>query len=320
MGQVEANFRSVFHLFFSNSHYWIIWMAPFVLAYILYFMGKVLDVRVELNQRMEKEKSLMEMLKGIVTNLVEGNLAVQIKQENLDGNQSLKDLSESLDTLRIKLLDDRQKEDRKKWVTEGLAHFGDILRNNDNLAKLCENFITELVKYLKFNQGSIFLPIEHDTEGKMLELMGCYAYDRKKFIHKTIELSEGLVGQCFLEKHPMILFDVPKNYLKITSGLGEANPDTLLIYPLKTADSVEGVIEVAGFGRPEDHILEFISQVCEDMASVLKNVTLAEHTKKLLELTQQQAEALQQKEEEMKQNIKDMQETMLEMLGGKSEV
>ena len=45
-----------------------------------------------------------------------------------------------------------------------------------------------------------------------------------RFLNKRIEIGDTLVGQCFLEKEIIIMTQVPKDYVKITSGLGLATP------------------------------------------------------------------------------------------------
>ena len=55
---------------------------------------------------------------------------------------------------------------------------------------------SSIVKYLGANQGGLFF---YETASNQLEMLACYAYNRKKYLTKSIDIGEGLVGQCFQE-------------------------------------------------------------------------------------------------------------------------
>lgn len=198
--------------------------------------------------------------------------------------------------------------EQRNWASNGLAKFAEILRNNsNNISDFSYQIIINLVKYIKANQGGVFILNENENKEKYFELTGCYAYGRKKFCDSQLLWGEGLIGACALEKDFIYMTDIPDNYLKITSGLGDANPRSLLIVPMILNEEVYGVIELASFELMEPHVIDFVKKIAEIMASSISSVKLAEKTNILLEQMKIQTEALQKQQAEMKMQAEEMQ-------------
>jgi methyl-accepting chemotaxis protein len=223
-------------------------------------------------------------------------------------------LGNSLINMRSNLIKVAEDEKKRNWATEGLAKFGDILRgNSQSLDELADDIISNLVRYLEGNQGGLFILNDANINDKYLELIACYAWNKKKFIHMRIEEGEGLVGQCWQENDTLYITDVPSDYVKITSGLGDANPSSFLIVPLTVNDQTFGVVEIASFHLFEKYQIEFVEKLAESIASTLSTAKTNERTKVLLEQSQQQTEEMRAQEEEMRQNMEEMQATQEEM-------
>ena len=223
-------------------------------------------------------------------------------------------LGNALVQMRDRLLKVAEEDKKRNWTTSGLAQMGDILRKEGQAAdRFYLNIIRFIVKYLQANQGGLFLVNDDEADNPKLELAACYAYDRQKFLQKTVMPGEGLIGQAYVEKEPILLTEVPDAYVQITSGLGDANPRCILISPLKVNDEVSGVIEIASFKVLEDFEIEFVGKLSETIASAISSVKVAERTNLLLEETQQQAEEMRAQEEEMRQNNEELQATQEEM-------
>lgn len=240
-------------------------------------------------------------------NVGSGNFESDIKV--FDGKG---ELSHALYAMRNNLKVAADEDKKRNWSTEGLAKFSDIARSHTDLKTLAENTIAYVVKYTKSVQGSLFTINDADSNNVYLELAACYAYNRKKFLSKKIVAGEGIAGQVFLEKETVYLKEIPQDYVKITSGLGEANPSTLLIVPLKVDEKVEGVIEIASFAEFAPHEILFVEKLAETIASIIVNTKVNERTKLLLQASQQQAEELKSQEEEMRQNMEELTATQEE--------
>jgi PAS domain S-box-containing protein len=260
-------------------------------------------------RRLEQQGRAVSSLTNFIEAISSGNYSVDIAMENDEGN-----LSHTLITMRDKLRNNAEEDRKRNWSNTGLAQIGEILRTpTATTEELLDNIIKFVVKYTKSNQGGLFILNEDNESDHFLELMACYAFERKKYLTKRITIGEGLVGQCFLEGERMYLVEVPKEYISITSGLGGSNPSALLIVPLKVNEKVYGVIELATFGSYQDFEIDLVTKLAESIASTISTVRVNESTRILLEKTQQQAEEMRAQEEEMRQNMEELEATQEEM-------
>lgn len=220
-------------------------------------------------------------------------------------------LGNSLIEMRNNLVKFAEEEKRRAWVAEGLAKFADILRSNQNdLHTFSELVISNLVKYIGANQGGIFIVTESEYDEELvLELTGCYAWGRNKFLEKQVKIGEGLLGQAWQSKEVVYMTDIPQDYAKITSGLGEANPTALLILPIMANGEVFGVMELYFFEALPEYKSEFILKIAESMAITLASVKTNQRTQVLLRESQELTEQMRAQEEEMRQNMEELQAT-----------
>jgi PAS domain S-box-containing protein len=315
-----------------------------VLLIILFFVGvlffynrtlkkpvvKVKEVIGELSHGVLPETKLDDkhddiQIQGTINNLIEGlkktsYFASEIGKGNLEVD--FKPLSEN-DELGNALLGMRNNlrqvaiEDKKRnWTTEGLAKFGEILRsNNDNVAELAYNIISSLVDYVGANQGGLFVLNDEHKDDLHLELLSAYAFQTKKYHTKRIEIGEGVVGEAVREKRTIYMTDVPDNYVQITSGLGEANPRSVLVVPMKVNDQIHGVIEIASFETYEPYQIGLIEKLAESIASTIASVKVNEHTKKLVQQLRTSEEEIRQSMEELHATKEQMESKEIELTG-----
>ena len=204
----------------------------------------------------------------------------------------------------------KKEEDLRNWTTEGIAKFGDILRQDqNNMKSLGYNIMSNLIDYLKVNQGALFVINDDNEEDIYYSMVTAIAYGRDKYLKKDIRVGEGLVGRCIYEKKTIYLTEIPEDYIKITSGLGTANPQCILIVPCILNDEMFGVIEIASFNELKPYEIDFVEKLGESIASTVSSVKVTEKTAKLLQASQLQREDLTSQEEELRQNLEEMQAT-----------
>ena len=251
----------------------------------------------------------------MISALSEGNYAVE--WQGLDARNhaaNAQTLAGKLTRMKEKMQAIRRQEEQRTWVTEGLAEFSATVRNHQHeVGLLALEVVRFLVKYLKAQQGALFIT-QQDQSEYYLELAACYAFDRRKYVGKRIDVGDGLIGQAYLEGETVLLTEIPQGYTAITSGLGESTPRCLLLVPMKYNGKVEGILEIASFAVYEPHQIEFMEKAGEFVASALMNVKSTENMKLLLEQSQGQAESLKAQEEELRQNLEELAATQEEMV------
>lgn len=263
-------------------------------------LGSVNELIIHLNKTVKFSKEISQ-----------GNFDYEYTpsgDEDMLGN-SLLQLRESLITAK-KEEEKRKLEDiRRNRATDGIAIFSEILRQNQkDIKKLGREIISNLIKFLKANQGVIFI-VEEENGKKYLNLIAAYAWNREKYLEKKIEIGDGLIGAVAEEKFTVYMTDVPEDYIEIKSGTGGANPRSILLVPLKIDEDILGVIEIASFNEFEQYEIEIVERIAENIASTLKSVKISEQTTELLEKFQIQAEEMKYQEESLKNTIQELQKS-----------
>lgn len=232
--------------------------------------------------------------------------AKRLLDDALQQTETLRSNEENLRKTLRELEDARKKDDARSWVAKGVAELSALLQVTDNSQNIYERWLSSVIKYLKVNQGGLFIADE-DEDGKVqLNLVASYAFERKKFLQKSLAPGEGLVGQAYMEKHSIYLKKVPKEYIHITSGLGDAPPHVVLVMPIRTTHTTEAILEVASFHELEEHHIELLEKLGEALASFISNHKVNQRTKQLLQQAQTMSEELRANEEEMRQNLEEL--------------
>jgi HAMP domain-containing protein/rubrerythrin len=308
-------------------------IASVILYYLGYnitkAIGQVSDQLLEMAKghrvhklEIERKDEIGEMSRSLDI-LIDGvssytEFADQIGQGNLDAQfntlseddelgNSLLSMRQSLKKARLEEENRQLENKRRNWVAEGQTLISEVMRGTgEDLKIISHRIISTLVRYLDANQGGIFILNDDKPDDLYIELMASFAYNRSRFHQKKIGLGEGVIGACFLEKQSIYMTKLPQDYIEIRSGLGTANPSSLLVVPLKMEQMVIGVIEIASFNLLQEHEIEFIEKVSESISSSLFTSKANKKTEQLLEMFRKQAEEKAAREEEIRKNLEEL--------------
>lgn len=211
----------------------------------------------------------------------------------------------------------------QNWLQSNIAKFSRMLQGQRNLETLARTILKELALLLEAQQG-VFYFLDSEDDQPVLKPIGTYAHQQQQEICQKIRLGEGLVGQSALEKQKIILTDIPSDYIRISSGLGEAKPRNIIILPVIFENNAIAVLELASF-RELHHT--FLEQASEIIGIALNAIAADIRTQQLLQQSQaltqqlqetnkrleQQAQQLQVSEEILKQQQQELQQSNEEL-------
>ena len=308
-------FKDFAGLYSENPLHWIILSLILIIPVITYFATRYFANIIDKNQKnIASERSKTRKIQDFTKNLIQEDFSRDFEVSEDDSlGKSLLNLRDKLKSNKETEVKRRNEDEQRNWTAEGLAKFGDILRNEiDNLELLSFNVIKELTQYINATQGGFYILKDGEGKDKYFDMTAFFAYDRKKFADKQVRWGDGLIGTSALEKKSIYITEIPNDYVSITSGLGYTNPKSILIVPLIKEEELFGVIEFASLNIIESHQLDFVEKVAENIASTLSLANINIKTTKLLEETKAQTEALASQEEEMRQNMEELQSTQEE--------
>jgi len=263
--------------------------------------SKATDEIGYLEKNLEKHVANLRQLSRFARSMASGDFTGRYEKLSTDDEigEALLSLKESLMDSQKESESRRREEENRSWTSYGLAKFSKLFREaEDDLQELSRELMRELVAYTEADVGALFITAEAEGKKQELQLSGSYAFDREKFLHQSFEFGEGLVGRAAMEKDVIYMTDLPPEYMKIRSGLGEDVPSCLLLVPVILDNNVLGVIELASLGEIPAHQTGFIQQLADALASTLAKVKANLQSRELFEQSRKQTEALASQEQD----------------------
>jgi CheY-like chemotaxis protein/HAMP domain-containing protein len=240
----------------------------------------------------------------VATAVTKGDLTRSITVEAQGEVAALKD---NINEMIRNLKDTTQKNSEQDWLKTNLAKFSRMLQGQRDLTNVGRMVLSELCPVVTAQHAEFYV-FDGDKEPAQLTLLASYASEGKEVLGKRIGLGQGLVGQCALEKQKVLLNNLPPDYVKISSGLGEAPPRSVLVLPLVFEGQVKGVLELASLEGFNPTHQAFLEQLTESIGIVLNTIEANMRTEGLLKQSQSLAQQLQTRQEQLQNTNEELQE------------
>jgi HAMP domain-containing protein/CheY-like chemotaxis protein len=254
------------------------------------------DLTDNVNELAATLTTQLRAIAEVATAVTKGDLTRSISVEALGEVAILKD---NINQMISNLRETTQKNTEQDWLKTNLAKFTRMLQGQRDLETVSKLILSELAPLVSAQHGVFYIMETNENYAAYLKLLSTYAYRERKNLSNRFQLGEGLVGQCALEKERILLTEVPTDYIKISSGLGEATPMNVVVLPVLFEGQVTAVIELASFHRFNEIHLTFFDQLTESIAIVLNTIAASMRTEELLKQSQSLAEELQTQQKEL---------------------
>ncbi len=298
-----------FRLHDNSAVFYLVDLIPFVLPVVIHFsVYRFLQFTEVLRKKLNEKDERFEQYRSAIEHLIDGqNLPADLFISNNSLLVRIRELDEKIRQSSEESERRKMEEEKKAWIADGISRISDILRRNSgDLHRMTQEVLSYLIKYLKACQGGIFVINDENPADVFLEQTASYAYGRNKYPDRRISVTEGLIGACIQEKQTLSFSEIPDGYVYVTSGLGDATPDHLIIVPLLYNETVFGVIEMAMFRPFEQHEYILLESAAESTAAAIEMLKTTLRTARLLEETQKQARILSEQDVKMREQMEEL--------------
>jgi signal transduction histidine kinase/HAMP domain-containing protein/CheY-like chemotaxis protein len=267
------------------------------------------DLTDNVNQLAANLTNQVRSIAEVSTAVTKGDLTRSIAVEAQGEMAALKD---NINEMILNLKEQTLKNAEQDWLKTNLARFSRMLQGERDLATVSNLIMSELAPLVNAQYGVFYVTKREEDETK-LELVASYGAESQDQLKQKFSLREGLIGQAAADRRPILLKDVPADFLRIGSGLGQAQPASVSILPALFEDEVKAVIELASFNEFNETHQSFLDQLMESVGIVLNTIAATMRTEGLLKQSQLLTQELQARQTELTRKQQELHATNEEL-------
>ncbi|GAA4419788.1 hypothetical protein GCM10023187_54440 [Nibrella viscosa] len=269
-------------------------ISMLITAFAFLRIKKDLDHRIA-QQKLAEEKYIetarrISQMEGVTRTIASGDYSVRSQD---DRDDELGRISIALNQMAKALEQTFTELQNREWLQTGSVTLSNAIRGERNPERLAGRLIDTLANYLNAPMGTVYLT-QNDSD--QYTLAGSYAVRQAPALIRT---GEGLVGQAIAQQKLIVVDDLPADYPRISSSLGETRPTAVAITPLVYGNDCLGAVELGLLRKPSSLEIALLENNQESLAIGLNAALSYGRLQHLLNETQTQAEELQAQQTEL---------------------
>ncbi|HKW06968.1 MAG TPA: response regulator, partial [Candidatus Dormibacteraeota bacterium] len=275
------------------------------------------DLTDNVNQLSQTLTTQVRAIAEVATAVTKGDLTRNI---NVDAKGEVANLKDNINEMIGNLRQTTEKNEEQDWLKTNLTRFTRMLQGQRDPMTVSKMILSELAPLVHAEHGVFYGMVGANGRPEHLALQAGYAYKPQRNVAMEFALGEGLVGQCALEKKRIVVTNVPRDYIRITSALGDAPPANLVVLPVLFEGEVRAVIELASFEPFSPTHIDFLDQLAESIGIVLNTIEANSRTEDLLKQSQSLATELQSQQDQLQRTNDELAEKARQLSEQNSEV
>jgi signal transduction histidine kinase/DNA-binding response OmpR family regulator/HAMP domain-containing protein len=304
----ETNLLTSFEDVSSSMYQRILFGSILIMLSLLLIIAFIFKNVWSISMRLNKVSNVM-------TDVANGRERLSTKVDDT-AKDEIGDVAKSFNQMTQSLEEQMEREQDLLWNKSNIAEITTSLSGNHDLESLSRTFLSKIVPLLDACHAVFYIKATNSQDrNQKYKLLASYAYKERKHMTTEFESGEGLIGQAVLEKTPILLTNVPADYVSVKSGLGEAAPLNLYVIPILFEGDVKAVLEMASFQSFSTQQQEFVEEVVKGLGIIIDSVMgriqlarLLEESQALTEEVQAQSEELQSQQEELRASNEELEE------------
>jgi HAMP domain-containing protein/signal transduction histidine kinase len=258
------------------------------------------DLTDNVNRLAANLTTQLRAIVDVATAVTTGDLTRSIQVEAQGEVAFVKDnINEMIRNLRDTTLRNKEQD----WLKTNLAKFTRMLQGQRDFLTVGKLILSEVAPLISAQQGAFYM-LDNSNGESELKLLASYAAQEGNGAKNRFKMGESLVGQAALEKRRILLTDVPNNYAKVSSGLGEFHPTSIVVLPILFEGQVKAVMELSSVERFSPTHQAFLDQLTEIIGIVLNTIEASTQTENLLKQSQSLAAELQKTNLELEEKAR----------------
>ena len=190
------------------------------------------------------------------------------------------------------------------WLRDGQRQLVESLAGKQQLGVLGHNALEFLARYTGSVVGAVYV-----GDRDRLQRVASWGFDGGGSAQgQTFAGSDSVVAEAAANRRQIRLDTLPPGYIRVTSGLGHGEPQSVLVSPITNDGEVNGVIELA-FLRPlEQRDAQLLALAQDSLGAALEAARYRHRLQDALEESQQLNEELQVQQEELRTANEELEE------------